>query len=105
MTATDVEVLVVEGCPNEPGAEQLMREALVAVGLPDVPIRVTVVETEEQAAELAFSGSPSFRVNGVDPYPATAGPSLACRLYRTDSGLSGLPDPASLIEALRVRRP
>lgn len=103
-TPPDVAVLVVAGCPSGPRAEQLMHDALSAVGLPGTPIRITLVETEEQAAELAFSGSPSFRVNGEDPYPATVGPSLACRLYRTEAGVSGLPDPGALIAALRRGR-
>ena len=97
----DVEVLVVPDCPNQAGAERLMRKALDAAGLPDVPVRTRVVESEEEAAGLAFTGSPSFRVNGRDPFPSHDVPSLACRLYRTETGLAGLPDPAGMVDAVQ----
>ena len=96
----DVAVLVVSDCPHQAGAERLMRDALVAAGLGEVDIRTTVVDTEQQAAELNFAGSPSFRIDGHDPFPTMGPPSLACRLYRTEAGLAGLPDRAGLLAAL-----
>ena len=96
----DVAVLVVPDCPHQAGAERLMRDVLVAAGLGDVDIRTTVVDTEQQAVELDFGGSPSFRIDGRDPFPSTGPPRLACRLYRTEAGLAGLPDHAGLLAAL-----
>lgn len=96
----DVAVLVVPDCPHQAGAERLMRDALVAAGLGHLDIRTTVVDTEQRAVELDFTGSPSFRIDGLDPFPVAGPPSLACRLYRTEAGLAGLPDRAGLLAAL-----
>ena len=46
-------------------------------------IELREVTTDEQAAELAFPGSPTIRVDGrdVDPMGAGAPPALTCRIY------------------------
>lgn len=100
----DVEILVVPDCPHLAGAERLVREALHAAGMPEAGFRITLIETEEQAVDTDFVGSPSFRIDGADPFPSDASPSLACRLYRTGGGLAGLPDRDALTAALRKAR-
>ena len=50
-----------------------------------------------------FLGSPTIRVNGRDIEPGADARSeftLACRVYRTDSGFSGQPDDRWLRDAL-----
>jgi hypothetical protein len=42
-------------------------------------------------------GSPTVLVDGVDPFGG-AGPSLACRLYRSGDEVEGAPPLDSLIE-------
>ncbi len=100
----NVEVLVVPNCPHRAGAEQLMRAVLEDAGQGDVAARTTLIESEDQAAAMNFAGSPSFRINGEDPFPVPTPPSLACRLYHTDAGLSGLPDRAGLTDAVERAR-
>lgn len=100
----DIEVLVVPDCPNQEGAARLVREALDAAGMLEVTVRTTVIESEQQATEADFVGSPSFRIDGRDPFPSVGTPSLACRLYRTETGLRGLPDRDALTAALRRAR-
>jgi len=100
----NIEVLVVANCPHQAGAERLMREVLDDAGLGDVAVRTTRIESEHQAVAMEFAGSPSFRINGEDPFPVATPPSLACRLYRTGVGLGGLPDRAALIDAVERAR-
>lgn len=103
MVVVDVELLLVPNCPHGHDAAGLMRAVLDAAGVPDVPVRVTVIETVEEAVERGFVGSPTFLVDGVDPFAATdpVVPALACRLYRTAGGLRGIPDREDLLGAVR----
>ena len=61
------------------------------------------VETDEQAQQLSFRGSPTVLVNGQDPFADASAPvGLACRVYRTDGGLAGAPSVEELTAALRA---
>jgi len=92
--ALEVQVLVTEGCPHGPPAIQLVEEVL-GVLVPEVTPEITVVEGWEDVEALAFPGSPTIRVNGVDlEGPDVGPPALACRRYGTE----GLP-PRWLLEA------
>ncbi len=69
----------------------------------DVRVRLREVTSDEQAAELAFPGSPTIRVDGRDIDPAGAGapPALTCRIYHLPDGrVSPLPAPEQLEAAL-----
>lgn len=101
----DVELLVVPDCANAAAAENLVRlvsqEADLAIG-----VRVTVLTTDEDAAGRRFTGSPTFLIDGVDPFVSPEGPvGLSCRLYPTDAGLTGVPTAADLRAALGSNRP
>jgi hypothetical protein len=61
------------------------------------------VETDEQAQELSFRGSPTVLVNGHDPFADPSAPvGLACRVYPTATGLAGAPSVAELAAVLRA---
>ncbi|WP_238447174.1 hypothetical protein [Micromonospora sp. 4G55] len=97
-----VELLVVEDCPNEGLAAAVVRRALDEVGLSTVRIAVRVVTSEADAEQLGFVGSPSVLIDGRDPFAeAHHRPALACRLYRDDTGVSGVPPIRRLRQALR----
>lgn len=99
-----LEVLVVEDCPHQAGAEKLARDALAQAGHAGVHVLTQVVKAREDAARLGFTGSPSFRINGRDPFRGPDTPSLVCRLYPTEAGLRGLPEQAALTAALAPPR-
>ncbi|MCO1597601.1 hypothetical protein M8C17_20830 [Micromonospora sp. RHAY321] len=88
----EVQLLVVEDCPNEGPAALRLRRALDEVGLSTVPITTRVVTSGAEAERLGFLGSPSVLIDGRDPF-AEPGcrPGMACRLYRDDTGVSGVP--------------
>ena len=104
MRAPDLELLWWEGCPSTERALAELREALSDVGLDQADVRITEIETHEQASEAGFRGSPTILVDGVDIAGATAGDhvGLGCRVYRRRDGrVSPTPDPEDLRDALR----
>lgn len=100
----DIELVVVPGCPNEAPAATLLRTALDQAGLTDSCLRVTVITDERAAVRRGFAGSPTFLINGSDPFgepaPSTG---LTCRLYPQRTGPAlGLPALHDLQEALKA---
>ncbi|MEV4196729.1 hypothetical protein AB0J32_00080 [Micromonospora globbae] len=97
----DVQLLVVDDCPNAEGAAAVLRRALDEVGLAGVRFATRVVADQAEAEAVGFVGSPTVLIDGRDPF---AGPGqtvgLACRLYRDDGGVSGVPPLAALRRAL-----
>jgi hypothetical protein len=66
-------------------------------------VDVFMVETEDQARELRFVGSPTIRVDGqdIDP-PSDSRYALTCRAYRlADDRISPLPSKDMIRRALR----
>lgn len=98
----DVELLVTADCPHETQAAALLRTALDDVGLSSVDITTTVITTPEQADRRVFPGSPTIFLDGRDPFAEPGQiPALACRVYVTPSGHSGIPDLRALRQALK----
>jgi hypothetical protein len=96
-----VELLVVPDCPNEAPAREVLDRAAGLAGVLDLELTVTVIDGDEEAQRRGFIGSPTFLIEGVDPFPVPGAPTaVACRVYRTEAGLSGTPDVGALQEAL-----
>ena len=65
-------------------------------------IQYQLVETPEEAVEHDFHGSPTVRINGVDPFADVGSPvGLSCRIYRTEAGSAGSPSREQLAKALQ----
>ncbi|HSM92587.1 MAG TPA: hypothetical protein VLT47_06820 [Anaeromyxobacteraceae bacterium] len=64
-----VEILMSPGCRHGQRTMQLVGEILRETGLAAV-VEATVVATEVDAARLAFPGSPTLRVDGIDIDPS-----------------------------------
>jgi hypothetical protein len=97
-----VEVLSFEGCPHAEPALELISRVLAESGVAATVRRVDVPDAKA-AAGLSFLGSPTIRVNGRDIEPGVAEREtyvLSCRIYRTDSGVTGEPDERWLRDAL-----
>jgi hypothetical protein len=97
-----VEVLYFDGCPTYLEAEKALREALAEEGI-EAGVELVAVNTDEEAQELRFPGSPTIRVDGEDlfPVPDRTGYALGCRMYATPAeGLRGSPTAGMLKEAL-----
>jgi hypothetical protein len=97
----DVELLVIPDCPDPAGATDLLRQMLTDLGMSGQPIRITVITDNVHAHERGFRGSPTFLIDGVDPFGQQSQPAaLACRLYDTPAGRRPIPDATRLRHAL-----
>jgi hypothetical protein len=103
-TQLRVSFLYFEECPSQDLALERLREVMAEEGIPG-EVEVIKVETEEQARELRFIGSPTIRVDGQDIDPPSDSHdsyyALACRAYRlADGHISPLPSKNMIQRAL-----
>jgi len=96
-----VEILYFEGCPTYLRAEETLRGVLAREGV-EADVELVAVDTDEEAQEFRFPGSPTIRLDGEDlfPVPERAGYALGCRMYATPEGLKGSPTATMLRAAL-----
>ena len=81
-----VSFLYYEDCPSHNLALERLREVMAEEDTPG-ELEVVKVETDEQARELRFVGSPTIRVDGQDIDPPTESRyALTCRAYRLEDG-------------------
>ena len=67
-------------------------------------VAVELLATPEDTIGTAFAGSPTIEVDGTDLFPSDGATNdLACRVYRTPTGLAGLPTQEQIVEALNGR--
>lgn len=103
MSVPDLELLWWEGCPSTERALAELREALADVGLGDAEIRTREIDTDAEAEQAGFRGSPTILIDGIDVAGASDDDQigLGCRVYRRRDGrISPTPDPDDLREAL-----
>ena len=103
-----IELLWWEGCPSTERALAELRAVLDELNLPD-EVTMREIRTDEEAEAVAFTGSPTILIDGVELMAALgrggdqepAG--LNCRVYaRRDGRVSPTPDPEDLRDALRA---
>jgi hypothetical protein len=103
MHTRQVEVLVIDGCPNSEATIEHTREA-IALASVRADLRITQVASDDEAKRLRFLGSPSVRVDGVDVEPTTLGHGdfgLRCRVYLVAGRYQGTPPVGWIVAALR----
>ena len=86
-------ILFFAGCPNYEKTREMVEAASSAAGVVS-ELRLTEVTSQAEAERLRFLGSPSVRVDGRDVEPGADEREtfvLACRIYRTDAGVTGQP--------------
>ena len=105
MSGPSVEILWFEGCPNHAPALELVEQVAGELGMRPA-IELVEVPDAEAAARLRFLGSPTVRVEGQDVEPGAEERTefvLACRIYRSEHGVTGQPHRdwirAALVEA------
>ncbi len=97
-----VSFLYYEDCPSYDLALERLREVMAEESIPG-EVEVIKVDTEDQACELRFVGSPTIRVDGqdIDP-PRDFTYALTCRAYRLEDGrISPLPTKDMIRRAFR----
>lgn len=97
-----VEFLYWEDCPSHERALELLKEAMCEEDI-RAEFYLYRLESDPEAEEVGFPGSPTIRVDGADIDPAPDTPiGLSCRAYRLDAGrISPLPPKEKIVQALR----
>jgi hypothetical protein len=99
-----IELLYFEGCPHVDAFVPRLRGLLAEAGI-DQDVQMRRVESMQDAERERFLGSPTLRVNGHDVDPGADDRDdfgLKCRLYRTPSGMAGIPPDEWVVSALRT---
>ncbi len=103
--AKQVELLFFDGCPNHERYLPRLRELIARAGTP-AQLELLRVNSDQDAQESRFLGSPTVRVDGHDVEPeadAREDFGLQCRLYRTAGAWSGTPPDEWVLGALAGR--
>jgi hypothetical protein len=96
----EIDLLYVPGCPNRDAARNLLEVALARVQRTGT-IREHVVHSPEEARRLGMRGSPTILIDGTDRFTDPSQPAgIACRLYRSEAGVAGVPTFRQIVEAL-----
>lgn len=96
-----VEVLYFDGCPSYTTAAEVLEGIIFEEELA-AHVELVAVNTEKEAQQLRFPGSPTIRVDGRDLFPAEEREDwqLGCRVYATPEGLRGWPTKEMMRKAL-----
>ena len=98
----EVVILHIDECPNWEEAGARVRVAFDASGPTDTDLELTLLTSPKDAKAVVFAGSPTILLDGIDALPSVGRISaLACRVYRTETGLAGAPTVAQLSEAIQ----
>lgn len=98
-----IQLLFFAGCPTFKNAEDILSEAMEELGIGE-PVERIDVQSEEEAIERKFLGSPTIRVNDLDVDESARGATdyaLKCRIYQTSEGILGWPGKDMVLEALK----
>lgn len=101
-----IELLYFDGCPSWRIALDNLRAVLAESDAP-IDVKLTRVESNKQAIEARFVGSPTIRLDGVDLFPVGHEDhedyALGCRVYHTPDGLLGWPTVEMIRSAMSER--
>jgi len=107
MPMTTIEILYFDGCPNHEQLVEHLPSLLQADGI-TANIELRRITDEETAVAERFLGSPTIRVNGRDVEPDAAEREdygMKCRMYRTETGLTGTPSDELILNAFAQDQP
>ena len=95
-----IELLYFDDCPSWQTALEILYVSLNQLGISQ-EVSLIPVETQGEAEENKFTGSPMIRVNGADLFPTgQANYALGCRVYQTPEGFKGWPNEKMILEKL-----
>ncbi len=98
-----IELLYFEDCPSYKMAQESL-ETIIQKHNIETSVQLVRVETDQEARDHHFVGSPSIRVNGEDLFPVDhENYALGCRVYQTPDGMRGWPT-TEMIEATLTAR-
>ncbi|WP_104086218.1 hypothetical protein [Arthrobacter sp. GMC3] len=98
----DFELRTIAGCPHETSAGELFARAVALETDGQTVPALRQVNSDAEALELGFHGSPTFTANGEDLFPSNTEPAVSCRVYATPDGLAGQPTLETLRAAIQT---
>ncbi len=100
-----IELFWLDGCPSSQATRELLERTLREE---KIDARVEMVQVRDDADAIAkkFLGSPTIRIDGIDPFaqPNQTDFAMQCRVYPTPAGLRGVPSQEMLRAALTANR-
>ena len=98
--SVSVEILYFSGCPSWKQTIENLKFVLAEKGVESV-LKLTRIQSNEDAKDKKFPGSPTIRINGQDLFPIDQ-PNycLQCRVYSTPDGMLATPTREMLKERL-----
>jgi len=98
-----IELFYFEDCPSWKMAQESL-EAIIQKHNIETTVQLVRVETDQEAKDHRFVGSPSIRVNKDDLFPVDhENYALGCRVYQTPDGIRGWPTAKMIEGALTAR--
>jgi hypothetical protein len=101
----DICFLYFEDCPSHDRALERLQQVLAEEQV-EASIEIIAIETDEQAQQWHFTGSPTILINDqdIDP-PNHSQYALACRAYQRDDGrISPLPPVSKIRQAVQAAK-
>lgn len=98
-----IELFYFDGCPSYEAFLPRLRGLLAQAGV-DAPVKQRRMESDVDAQQERFLGSPTVRVDGVDVDSGAADRidfGVKCRLYPTAQGLQGTPPDSWVLDGLQ----
>jgi hypothetical protein len=99
--AVQIDILYTKDCTDWEETARLVQQALDDLGL-EGDFIYTLVNSDREAMELHFIGSPTVLLDGVDPWPMPNAPAgTRLRPYFTPEGMADHPTYDMIVEALQ----
>lgn len=99
----NIELLYFDDCPSWKIARESL-DVIIKKHNIDAKVQLVRVETDQEAKDHLFVGSPSIRVDEIDLFPVDhENYALGCRVYQTSDGMRGWPTLAMIEDAFTVR--
>ncbi|HUV57954.1 MAG TPA: thioredoxin family protein [Acidimicrobiales bacterium] len=99
-TSPKVQLLYFKDCPNWRATADALASLMSETAF---ELELLEVKTDEEAEAVAFRGSPTVLIDGIDPFGSPDAPiGLSCRLYHGPRGLGGAPTTEQLRDALVI---
>ncbi|NDJ61369.1 MAG: DUF2703 domain-containing protein [Chloroflexi bacterium] len=99
----NIQFLYFEDCPSHDKALERLQQVMAEANI-EATIEIISVETDDQAQQWQFTGSPTILIEGQDIVPPLdTSYGLSCRTYQWPDGrISPLPSPEMIRAALRA---
>ena len=98
-----IELYYFDDCPSWKMTQESLEVILQKHNI-ETRVQLVRVETDQEARDHHFVGSPSIRINGEDLFPVDhENYALGCRVYQTPDGLRGWPTVEMLEDAFTTK--